>query len=269
MRGNFRIAAFLIIIVLHGGNDLSFGQPLVIQPGQDGFVTTPVSTFRLPGLPAGFFGTVAGIPSDATLPQDITVVSGPNLVALPVITTFLAGPGCHPGQTIPGNHCYEQQLVTLVPTYDTVVQRGGGSIPTIGASLPVPVELVHLSLESAAPIQVFYGPASRFFDIYVELDGPQVQGTLTLNRTMQNGGEMDTILPVEYQITFDEVGGPMLFQMGGLQNTMASQGNDWQVLVAGSIPTISQWGQLVLLLLTLLAGTLAFGFRRRNLPVRA
>ena len=259
------VAVFLFTIVLLVGRGEA--GPLVIQPGEDGFVTQPGSIAPLPSLPAGFFGNINGTDSDATAAVDITVVSGPDLVALVEVTTFLTGEGCHghAGQLNSG-HCYEQRLETLVPIYDTVIQRSGGTIANEGDSLNASIEFVHLSLMSASPLEVTYGAeGSLLYDILVELDeegGAQTLGTLALNRTTSFAGTMDTSLPVRYKVTFTEVDGARVFSLVE-DSSQESDGNTWQVVV----PTVSEWGMIVLVLLALTAGTVVFGRLRR--PVAA
>lgn len=244
--------------------------PLVIQPGQDGFVTQPGSLAPIPALPAGFFGDLNGTPSDPTVATSVPVNSGPDLVALVEVNTFLTGPGCHDhgggAPPVPGKHCYEQQLETLVPIYDTVIERSGGTITNTGESLGASVEIVHLSLVSAFPFEVTYGAeGSLFYDLGIGLDdsgGAQPSGMLMLTRTTDLAGTMDTILPVDYEVTFTEVGGPRVF-IATQTSTQQSLGNSWQVVV----PTVSTWGMIVLVLLALTAGTVVFARQRR--PVAA
>lgn len=242
--------ASLVLTCLVGGQAAAV--PLVIQPGQDGFVTTPGSFTDLPALPSGFFGTIAGNPSDPFPAMRISVVSGPNLVAVPVVTTFLTGPGCHTGMV--NIHCYQQQLITLVPIYDTVVERTGGTINNPGDSLTLPgLKLVHLSLKSQDPLLVTYGPAlSSFFDVFVSLDGDQGPGgTLTLHRLAETSGTMDTVLPVKYKVDF--MGAPANVVVTGLTDTLQSIGNSWSVVPEPST---------LLLLGSGLAGIAIFGRTR-------
>ena len=197
--------------------------PLVIQPGQDGFVTEPGSSATLPALPAGFFGVKNGILSDLIPSMTIPVMSGPDLVGIPVVTTFLTGPGCHTGMV--NVHCYEQQLIVIIPIYDTVVERTGGIIDLVGDDLSIDIELVHLSLQSVAPLPVTYGTEGpSFFDIFISLDGDQSMGNLTLHRLTETSGTMDTQLPVDYKVTFQSVDFPNPIVVPGLTDLLESVG---------------------------------------------
>ncbi len=225
-------------------------QPLVIQPGQEGFVTRPGSLTTLPDLPIGFFGTKNGIPSNPIATQKIAVRSGPNLVALPTLTDFLVGPGCHGGAG--HTHCYMEKRIVNVPTYDTVVERTKGGSIGIAGTLLAEVKMVHLSLQSVAPIKVQYGsstptgtpPVSSFFDIFLSLDGPQAVGKSALQRNRDtSSGTMDVALPVNYKVTFREVDGPGEVNVAGLTTRLQSRGSLWSIASPHNPPLVIQPGQ--------------------------
>ena len=139
--------------------------------GLDGFRTTPGSSFTLPAaLPAGFFGSKNG--TDSELIAAGTVIAVEGNIALPFATAkkFLVGPGCHTGST--NHHCYEMPVIEL---FDTVVRRTTDAELTPGGGpVAIGVMLEYLSLKSSIPLEVHYGAEpSSFFDIFVELDGPQ------------------------------------------------------------------------------------------------
>jgi len=72
---------------------------------------------------------------------------------------------------------------------DAVISRG----PVAGGLETVPIELVALYLQSAAPIQVDFGSGpSSFFDIFVELDVPAL-GAMQLQQTSPSGGEIQGV----------------------------------------------------------------------------
>ena len=194
--------------------------PLVVPAGHDLFETIPgidddpdpgdpdSGTWAdAPPLPPGFFGTQGGFPSDPTPPQHRIWFRGnptgplgftPGLFQIPVPfdeNALLAQHGILP-----------YPLGGPLSEIDTIVQRGGTTLPNVGDSGVVPIEIVSLSLVSIAPITVTYGGGAggiSFFDVFVDLNpGPQSSGTMTLTRTHQDGGTFDSVLPVQARLTF-------------------------------------------------------------------
>jgi PEP-CTERM motif-containing protein len=93
-----------------------------------------------------------------------------------------------------------------LPAVDTIVQRlAPASLPTVGSSATVPIELVSLNLVSVAPITVTYGGGafSQFFDVFATEAGAQAPGTMTLTRDSVDGGYFDALLPVLANIHFE------------------------------------------------------------------
>lgn len=223
--------------------------------GLDGFRTTPGSSFTLPAaLPAGFFGSKNG--TDSELIAAGTVIAVEGNIALPFATAkkFLVGPGCHTGST--NHHCYEMPVIEL---FDTVVRRTTDAELTPGGGpVAIGVMLEYLSLRSSSPLEVHYGSEpSSFFDIFVELDGPQTAGSISIHDFQSdNTGLMDTVLPVTYSVTFAEVGGGLQTTINGLQDVMQSQNN--------SIFVVPEPGTLWLLGAAAVAGLR----RRRRIPDR-
>ncbi len=238
----------------------------------DCWVTDPgSSTIEIPALPAGFFGTKSGTPSDPFGPVVIPVGG------LPLTPPELGNCGCatppptelvwvdtHGTPVAPGDvHAVGQILVPVdLSDTDTCVERlsnatfGGG----VGVPEPVDIQLVELSLVSTAPITVTYGAQpSSDFDVFVTEDGPQSQGTLTVTPTvvtpaagtMTLGG-----LPVAYQLRFEEVSGPALFSMTGLSITFQGANGTFGPNMLG-VPSMSA-RNLALLIAVLTVATLLF-----------
>jgi hypothetical protein len=94
---------------------------------------------------------------------------------------------------------------------DTIVQRLAGISPLpVGGSGNVPIQLVALSLQSVAPVNI----SGNFYDLKV-LGGslltpsdPSPVGNMTVNHTLANGGTFSSILPVHATLTFTQVGNP-------------------------------------------------------------
>ena len=121
---------------------------------------------------------------------------------------------------------------------DTIVERPDpASLPMIGDMTTIPIEIISLSLTSVSPIMVDFGGGPSFFDIFVELDPMAMQspGSMTLTRTGENSGSMDTSLPVSYRVQFLEVGGGMEVTVTGMDTLMATH-VPW-----GIVPEPSTW----------------------------
>ena len=91
-RNKVSILSFVVLIIGFIFTGQSSAGPLVIQPGQDGFVTQVGSLADLPPLPAGFFGDKDGTPSDPTAGFSLPVKSGPDLV-LALFIAVIEGQG--------------------------------------------------------------------------------------------------------------------------------------------------------------------------------
>jgi hypothetical protein len=95
---------------------------------------------------------------------------------------------------------------------DTIVQRLAGISPLpVGGSGTIPIELVALSLQSVAPVNI----GGNFYDLTV-LGGslltpsdPSPVGNMIVNHTISNGGTFNATLPVHATLTFTQVGNPL------------------------------------------------------------
>lgn len=248
--------AFTVLPLLAG--------PIPIAEGRDGFLTQPgtivnVQEFFPSGIAAGAFPDKNGEMSlpiaAADLPTALPV--GPGVtVLLPEVTTFAAGPGCHNGTFQPGHHhCYAQERVIFNPV-DTIIFREAGVLDGV---LTVSILFEYLSLKSMVPLEVKYPTEpSSFFDIFIELDGPQTPGSLKLTQDALNmhAGTMDTVLPIKFMIRID--GGPTI---NGFQDVMASNGHSFTV-----VPEPGQTGVTIAGLISL--GACAW-LRRRRLQLQS
>ena len=155
--------------------------PVVLNPGTDAFTTPPGGTseedFGCLPIPAGFF-------DPGSEPFDGVVVYRGEPIGP-------AGP--------------------LFPA-DTLVQRlQPGTLSGPGATTQVPVEIVALSLVSAAPITVTYtGGGFDQWNVSVCLSDavPQPQGTMTITHgpCVGEGGTFTSSLPVCPRLTFQRIG---------------------------------------------------------------
>jgi len=88
---------------------------------------------------------------------------------------------------------------------DTIVERLAGIDPLpVGGQGTIPIQIIDLSLESISPVPI----GSSFFDVFVDLAGPQTLGSMTVFHGVANGGTFDADLPVNARLTFTEVGNP-------------------------------------------------------------
>ena len=155
--------------------------PIVLNPGIDVFTTPPSGTsgedFGCVPIPAGFFGP-------GSLPFEGTV----RYQGVPLDPSSPLGPT------------------------DTLVQRlQPGTLNGPGATAQVPIEIVALSLVSAAPITVTYtGGGSDQWNVSVCLSDvvPQPQGTMTITHGQcpGEGGTFTSSLPVCPRLTFRRIG---------------------------------------------------------------
>ncbi len=88
---------------------------------------------------------------------------------------------------------------------DTIVRRlEPASLPTVGASDTIPIELVAMSLTSVNPVDLGCGV---LFDVHVGLQpAPPSGGTMTIVRTHDDGGVFDSDMVVYPRISFSPVG---------------------------------------------------------------
>ena len=83
---------------------------------------------------------------------------------------------------------------------DTIIQRmASATLPAIGSTATVPIELIQLSLVSVQPIVV--SPALYEWDLNVGFE-PAGPGTMQMTRTSANGGTFTATLPVRPVFTF-------------------------------------------------------------------
>lgn len=114
---------------------------------------------------------------------------------------------------------------------DTIVQRQETAIlPAVGSSDTIQVELVALSLQSVAPVNI----GGSFFDVFVTLDPAAAStGTMTIRHEFADGtpggeGTFDIQVNVLFIAAFVPVGGgPPLQEVAG-QILLASTGGAWQ-----------------------------------------
>ena len=153
-----------------------------IPPGADLFKTiTPTSWQFGDGFPP--------IPADFFAPGSEPFVGTVQFMGEPLLSSpFCPGPI---GQT------------------DTIVQRlRSANVPSNGSTDTIPIELVELSLQSVAPIQIF--PMESFFDVFVELSTELPStGEMRIDRTSGAGGTFTSEFYVHPKFTFVNTANPM------------------------------------------------------------
>lgn len=91
---------------------------------------------------------------------------------------------------------------------DTILQRQADAV--IGGPA-IPIELVALSLQSTAPVNI----GGSFFDVFVGLDPSHPStGTMTIHGSL-SGGTFDSFFDVFFDAHFVEEGGPGVFDVLG------------------------------------------------------
>ena len=126
-----------------------------------------------------------------------------------------AVPQLPPGFFDPGSDPFigpvELQGVPIDPANmgntDTLVQRARNpNVPNPGDVDTIPIEIVQLSLTSAAPIPVTYGGTlTELWDLQVQLSPPLTSsstGQMTVQRTHANGGTFDSFFDIWVDLTF-------------------------------------------------------------------
>ncbi len=164
-----------------------------IAAGHDLLETDTSATLDDLVLMAGFFG-----------PGSDPFVGRVYLRGIPFDTFDPDGPGPAPTFT------------DLWPT-DTIVRRMAPAGPVFPSTIPI--EIVELSLTSAAPMTVTFGGGAVItqwsvrVDIHVNpatglVDPPQLLGNMTIRHEYADGGTFDSLLPVRPYLTFTQISGP-------------------------------------------------------------
>lgn len=187
---------------------------LNIEAGHVFFQSQPESVLNLGNVPAGFFGTVEGEPSDAI------ELSNPLRVPIegrPTGPMGLVGSNLGDMQdvwTAPmGSHWIVHTVGSIrasspgVKDTDTIVRLTNSlTLDYVGDTGTIGLEMVSLSLQSQAPIEVTYGGDrySASFHVISVLD-PKVtqrQGTMTVTRTGDRSGTLDVRMPGAFRLEF-------------------------------------------------------------------
>jgi hypothetical protein len=166
----------VLMIGLNAGRTASSPDPIL--PGIDLWMTTAGGTaywdFSAAPLPADFFGPGSD-PFDGRIYLKGTPL--PNL---------LSPPSIHPA--------------------DTVVERlGPASLPAVGTSDTISIEIRALSLVSIAPIQVTYSginPEPWQVEVMLSSSLSQTVGRMTINHDCTAGGTFSATLPVQPRFIF-------------------------------------------------------------------
>jgi len=194
--------ASLILTLFLGGWGGVTAAPITIAAGYDHFETFPGGTAFGIALPPGFLN-VSGSPSDSFGPS-VVFFQGypPGLPSFPLTPILVpTGPGCH-AHSAGGTHC---NLAPLAPANaDTVVERLAPlTLNSVGDTGTIPVEIVGLSLQSVAPIEVSFdgGSFTGFFDVFVTLN-PSPPGALSVTRTGESQLSIVTAAPMGANVTF-------------------------------------------------------------------
>jgi len=234
------IASILILGLFGSVHGLS---PLVIPPGFDSLTTgSSAIDFSSPSIPADFFGPGSD-PFSSVVPLE------------GVGADLGFGPFNFELSSAYGSSTFSLSLdsdLSLIDT-DTVIERqGAANLPNIGSTDTIPIEIVEMNLVSVNPITVTEngGLNPELWDVEVQVPGPQTQGTMTITRTLADGGTFDSSLPVSSVITFTRVSGPILVVSldPPLTNTLLTSTNSpWsvQIPVGGTFLPIDSTALLV------------------------
>src|SRR5713101_9100767 len=105
---------------------------------------------------------------------------------------------------------------------DTIIQRRADAV--LGGPA-IPIQMVALSLKSAAPVNV----GGSFFDVFITLDPANLAndtGTMSIAGNTPTGGTFSSGLNIFFQAHFQPVGGGSAFDVFN-QVTVTSSGNPW------------------------------------------
>jgi len=154
--------------------------PFTISAGYDIFRTTGAGKdFSQTPIPGNFFD-----PGSSAF-SGVMVLGG-----LP-ITNFMGIPLPSPSPTTPENQV------------DTIIHRmGNASLAGIGSDATIPVQMVALSLQSVAPIEIVnsFG-VTEFWDVVINAPNNPID-LMTIHQNSINGGTYDALIPVDGIFTF-------------------------------------------------------------------
>lgn len=164
--------------------------PIVTVAGSDGWITPNAGTteydFSLDPIPADFFGPGSDPFQDAV-----------TFVGAPLETT-------PPGE---------------LGLIDTIIRRVNDTAALdVGQSDTIDIEIVALSLVSAAPITVTYngGFTPEDWTIRVCLSSAgQTPGSMTITRSTNDGGTFTSTFSISLRFIFDGPVGPLIWDCGG------------------------------------------------------
>jgi hypothetical protein len=180
--GGLKFIVCLVALTLLGV-PIGDAQAEDVLPGHDLFTTDSSHTqfdFAVHPIAADFFGPGSD-PFDGGVPA--------NSLPLP------QNPFCPP------TLCVNDHLSAT----DTMIERLDlATLPAVGDSATIDIEIVALSLQSIDPITVTYGGLNpELWDVHVCLSSePQQTGQMKLRRTHADGGNFDSELPVTPRFIF-------------------------------------------------------------------
>ncbi|MCP4007055.1 MAG: hypothetical protein GY725_22980 [bacterium] len=227
----------------------------------------------LPALPADFFGLGSDPRPAELILVDGVPLTGPELAncACPGLAqTDIVWLDQH-GDPVPAGSIHIVSQVPLhAPTPDTCIRRLVSATFPGGVGVPdqVSIELVELSLQSASPISVTGGGVPPLWNVFLTENGVQATGQMEFTATTLLPLPVGTVtvpnLPVDFQFRFEPViGGAPVFMTGNvnMQNpNPQSPGSLGQFAVlAAPVPSVSEWGLLLMFLGMLAAGAWMWG----------